>query len=93
MNPTLSTTSLLILDQGTHAQGRTGTRSHQPALVLCSMAQRTAEHANDQEPPLVGAVHSLGEYDACTLPLSEIHAALAENLFKPVRLRMRRATA
>jgi len=45
-----------------------GTRSHQPALFLCSIAQWDAEHADDaeDEPPLGAAGHSLGEYAALT---------------------------
>jgi malonyl CoA-acyl carrier protein transacylase len=40
-----------------------GTRTQQPALFLCSMAQWAAE---DQELPLAAAGHSLGEYAALT---------------------------
>ena len=45
-----------------------GTRSHQPALFLCSIAQWDSEHAHDAtaEPPLAAAGHSLGEYAALT---------------------------
>jgi len=40
-----------------------GTRSHQPALFLCSMCQWTA---GDRATPLAAAGHSLGEYAALT---------------------------
>jgi [acyl-carrier-protein] S-malonyltransferase len=45
-----------------------GTRSHQPALFLCSIAQWDCEHADaaECEPPLGAAGHSLGEYAALT---------------------------
>ncbi|MCA1682505.1 MAG: ACP S-malonyltransferase [Actinobacteria bacterium] len=43
-----------------------GTRSHQPALFLCSMAQWTSDRREDDEPPLAAAGHSLGEYAALT---------------------------
>lgn len=45
-----------------------GTRSHQPALFLCSIAQWDSEHADaaDFESPLAAAGHSLGEYAALT---------------------------
>ena len=45
-----------------------GTRSHQPALFLCSIAQWDSEHAHaaESEPPLAAAGHSLGEYAALT---------------------------
>jgi len=43
-----------------------GTRSHQPALFLCSMAQWAADREEDGEPPLAAAGHSLGEYAALT---------------------------
>jgi malonyl CoA-acyl carrier protein transacylase len=42
-----------------------GTRSHQPALFLCSIAHWDSEFA-DAEPPLAAAGHSLGEYAALT---------------------------
>ncbi len=42
-----------------------GTRSHQPALFLCSMAQ-WASREHDQADPLAAAGHSLGEYAALT---------------------------
>jgi [acyl-carrier-protein] S-malonyltransferase len=40
-----------------------GTRSHQPALFLCSMCQWAS---GDHETPLAAAGHSLGEYAALT---------------------------
>src|SRR3954454_2574646 len=40
-----------------------GTRSHQPALFLCSMCQWAS---GDHAPPLAAAGHSLGEYAALT---------------------------
>ena len=40
-----------------------GTRSHQPALFLCSMCQWAS---GDRELPLAAAGHSLGEYAALT---------------------------
>ena len=40
-----------------------GTRTHQPALFLCSIAQWAAE---EYDPPLAAAGHSLGEYAALT---------------------------
>lgn len=40
-----------------------GTRTQQPALFLCSMAQW---NASDREQPLAAAGHSLGEYAALT---------------------------
>jgi len=40
-----------------------GTRSHQPALFLCSMCQWAA---GDRQAPLAAAGHSLGEYAALT---------------------------
>jgi len=40
-----------------------GTRSHQPALFLCSMCQWASD---DHELPLAAAGHSLGEYAALT---------------------------
>lgn len=45
-----------------------GTRSHQPALFLCSIAHWDGEYATDAdaEPPLAAAGHSLGEYAALT---------------------------
>ncbi len=42
-----------------------GTRSHQPALFLCSMAQWASRGA-DEPDPLAAAGHSLGEYAALT---------------------------
>jgi malonyl CoA-acyl carrier protein transacylase len=42
-----------------------GTRSHQPALFLCSMAQWASRDA-DAPDPLAAAGHSLGEYAALT---------------------------
>jgi [acyl-carrier-protein] S-malonyltransferase len=42
-----------------------GTRSHQPALFLCSMAQ-WASRERDAVDPLAAAGHSLGEYAALT---------------------------
>ena len=41
-----------------------GTRSHQPALFLCSIAQWASR--DDREDPLAAAGHSLGEYAALT---------------------------
>jgi [acyl-carrier-protein] S-malonyltransferase len=43
-----------------------GTRSHQPALFLCSIAQWASERDEDAEAPLAAAGHSLGEYAALT---------------------------
>ncbi|MGH2918347.1 MAG: ACP S-malonyltransferase [Solirubrobacteraceae bacterium] len=43
-----------------------GTRSHQPALFLCSIAQWATDHTEDDETPLAAAGHSLGEYAALT---------------------------
>lgn len=43
-----------------------GTRSHQPALFLCSIAQWTTDREEDGETPLAAAGHSLGEYAALT---------------------------
>lgn len=62
-----------------------GTRSHQPALFLCSIAQWAArdEHEHD---PLAAAGHSLGEYAALT-------AAGAIDFEDAVRLVHARATA
>jgi malonyl CoA-acyl carrier protein transacylase len=40
-----------------------GTRSHQPALFLCSMCEWAA---GERTPPLAAAGHSLGEYSALT---------------------------
>jgi malonyl CoA-acyl carrier protein transacylase len=42
-----------------------GTRSQQPALFLCSMAQWASRDENDED-PLAAAGHSLGEYAALT---------------------------
>src|SRR3954453_2586194 len=42
-----------------------GTRSHQPALFLCSIAQWASRDDRD-ELPLAAAGHSLGEYAALT---------------------------
>jgi [acyl-carrier-protein] S-malonyltransferase len=42
-----------------------GTRSHQPALFLCSMAQWASREDHDSD-PLAAAGHSLGEYAALT---------------------------
>ena len=42
-----------------------GTRSHQPALFLCSIAQWASREERD-ELPLAAAGHSLGEYAALT---------------------------
>jgi len=60
-----------------------GTRTHQPALFLCSIAQWDAE-GYDQ--PLAAAGHSLGEYAALT-------AARAIDFEDAVRLVDARATA
>jgi [acyl-carrier-protein] S-malonyltransferase len=62
-----------------------GTRSHQPALFLCSIAQWASrdEHEHD---PLAAAGHSLGEYAALT-------AAGAIDFEDAVRLVRARATA
>jgi len=43
-----------------------GTRSHQPALFLCSMAEWASSHEDTDETPLAAAGHSLGEYAALT---------------------------
>lgn len=43
-----------------------GTRSHQPALFLCSIAQWASDREPDDETPLAAAGHSLGEYAALT---------------------------
>jgi malonyl CoA-acyl carrier protein transacylase len=42
-----------------------GTRSHQPALFLCSIAQWASRDEHDED-PLAAAGHSLGEYAALT---------------------------
>jgi malonyl CoA-acyl carrier protein transacylase len=42
-----------------------GTRSQQPALFLCSMAQWASRDVDDED-PLAAAGHSLGEYAALT---------------------------
>jgi malonyl CoA-acyl carrier protein transacylase len=42
-----------------------GTRSHQPALFLCSIAQWASREDHDTD-PLAAAGHSLGEYAALT---------------------------
>jgi [acyl-carrier-protein] S-malonyltransferase len=42
-----------------------GTRTHQPALFLCSMAQWASRDEHDED-PLAAAGHSLGEYAALT---------------------------
>jgi [acyl-carrier-protein] S-malonyltransferase len=42
-----------------------GTRSHQPALFLCSMCQWASRDESDPD-PLAAAGHSLGEYAALT---------------------------
>jgi malonyl CoA-acyl carrier protein transacylase len=42
-----------------------GTRSHQPALFLCSIAQWASRDERDEH-PLAAAGHSLGEYAALT---------------------------
>jgi [acyl-carrier-protein] S-malonyltransferase len=42
-----------------------GTRTHQPALFLCSVAQWASRDEHDED-PLAGAGHSLGEYSALT---------------------------
>jgi [acyl-carrier-protein] S-malonyltransferase len=42
-----------------------GTRTHQPALFLCSIAQWSSREEPDQD-PLAAAGHSLGEYAALT---------------------------
>lgn len=60
-----------------------GTRTHQPALFLCSIAQWTSE---DYDIPLAAAGHSLGEYAALT-------AAGAIDFEDAVRLVDARATA
>ncbi|MEA2154799.1 MAG: [acyl-carrier-protein] S-malonyltransferase, partial [Solirubrobacteraceae bacterium] len=62
-----------------------GTRSHQPALFLCSMAQ-WASRDDREEDPLAAAGHSLGEYAALT-------AAGAIDFEDAVRLVGARATA
>jgi len=43
-----------------------GTRSHQPALFLCSMAQWASRDERDED-PIAAAGHSLGEYAALTV--------------------------
>jgi len=43
-----------------------GTRSHQPALFLCSIAQWATDRDEGDETPLAAAGHSLGEYAALT---------------------------
>jgi len=43
-----------------------GTRSHQPALFLCSIAQWASDREEDTQTPLAAAGHSLGEYAALT---------------------------
>jgi len=62
-----------------------GTRSHQPALFLCSMAQWASREDHDCN-PLAAAGHSLGEYAALT-------AAGAIDFEDAVRLVAARATA
>jgi [acyl-carrier-protein] S-malonyltransferase len=42
-----------------------GTRTHQPALFLCSVAQWASRDEHDED-PLAAAGHSLGEYSALT---------------------------
>ena len=42
-----------------------GTRTHQPALFLCSVAQWASRDEHDED-PLAAAGHSLGEYTALT---------------------------
>jgi [acyl-carrier-protein] S-malonyltransferase len=42
-----------------------GTRTHQPALFLCSIAQWASRDEHDED-PLAAAGHSLGEYAALT---------------------------
>ncbi|MGH2899094.1 MAG: acyltransferase domain-containing protein, partial [Solirubrobacteraceae bacterium] len=42
-----------------------GTRTQQPALFLCSMAQWATRDESDRD-PLAAAGHSLGEYAALT---------------------------
>jgi malonyl CoA-acyl carrier protein transacylase len=42
-----------------------GTRTHQPALFLCSIAQWASRDEHDED-PLAAAGHSLGEYTALT---------------------------
>ena len=42
-----------------------GTRTHQPALFLCSIAQWSSRDEHDED-PLAAAGHSLGEYSALT---------------------------
>jgi malonyl CoA-acyl carrier protein transacylase len=62
-----------------------GTRTHQPALFLCSIAQWSSREEHDQD-PLAAAGHSLGEYAALT-------AAGAIDFEDAVRLVNARATA
>ncbi len=63
-----------------------GTRSHQPALFLCSIADWASRREEDDETPLAAAGHSLGEYAALT-------AAGAIAFEDAVRLVHARATA
>jgi [acyl-carrier-protein] S-malonyltransferase len=62
-----------------------GTRAHQPALFLCSIAQWSSRDEPEQD-PLAAAGHSLGEYAALT-------AAGAIDFEDAVRLVNARATA
>ncbi len=62
-----------------------GTRTHQPALFLCSIAQWASRDDHDED-PLAAAGHSLGEYAALT-------AAGAIDFEDAVRLVGARATA
>jgi malonyl CoA-acyl carrier protein transacylase len=62
-----------------------GTRSHQPALFLCSISQWASRDERDED-PLAAAGHSLGEYAALT-------AAGAIDFEDAVRLVSARATA